>query len=90
MPTECAQPTKDPEVNVALNDQQKAIDYLWETSDQLWDKVRPALRDEPTEEADKKTETQSTVPLVADLEEKTRKIQNTTSRLRRLIGLCEL
>lgn len=91
MPVECAQPTKDPEVNIALEEQQKAIEHLLLTSDRVWDKVRPALRDEPTQGNEAKTlKTQSSVPLVADLEDKTRKIQEATSRLTRLVGLCEL
>lgn len=81
---------KDPEVNVALDEQQKSIEYLSETIDRLWDKFKPVLRDEPNGVVLDEKEPQSTVPLVVNLKGKTRKIQNSNSRLRSILDLCEL
>ncbi len=81
---------RDPEVNVALSKQQKAIDHLSATAERVWDKFKPVIRDEPSNIGEEEKEIQSTVPLVVDLKEKTRRIQLTNNCLERLLGVCEL
>jgi len=81
---------KDPEVNVALDKQQKAICSLEETMKDVWEKFRPVLREEPNGVGLEEKESSSDVPLVAELDRKTKTIRNINSQLRNILGLCEL
>ncbi len=84
------QPVKEPEVSIALDEQQKAIECLSEISQHVWDKFQKVVRSGPPEPEDRAKKTESTVPLVIDLKQKTGKIQDITDQLRQLLSLCEL
>lgn len=81
---------RDPEVNVALVKQQEELNCLQETTDRVLEKMKPVLRDEPIGDDEEEKEQQSNVPLVVELESKTKKIQLVRIRLQRLLNLCEL
>jgi mRNA-degrading endonuclease RelE of RelBE toxin-antitoxin system len=81
---------RDPEVSLALDKQQREIEQLEDRLNSLAEKIKPVLRDEPANEATKELEEQSNVPLVNELNSKTRRVRAAKYRIIYLLEYCEL
>ena len=82
---------REPEINTALDRQEREIANLYENIERAFNRFSKVLRGEPTSGVeDKNKPMDSTVPLVNDILSKTERIREANLKLNNLSDLCEL